>query len=329
MEEWFSLFWFKPSTFGSFHWANPYFLWLLIAIPLLFFLKWVFGSHRKNTISLSIDNIKDTTNYISNLRYLIPFFFTLGMAMLIFAMARPQLENTAENNYGSGIDIALAIDISESMTAKDLTPNRLEAAKKIAINFLKKRKQDRVALVAFAGETTSLSPLTTDYEVLINQLQNLNVSMIKTSGTALGMALASCINKLRDVPGKSKVAILISDGDNSTGSIDPEIALELAKTFGIRVYTIAIGKDAEVEKVDFKIMNLLATGSKGKFFKAGDNAVLQKIFENIDSLEKTRFEFSGEKSMIDHYYAYLNWSIVFILLSLFLSKSFLGNILED
>lgn len=329
MEEWFSLHWFKPSTIGSFQWANPYFLWLLLAIPLLFFLKWVFGSHRKNTISLSIDNLKDTTNYISNLRYLIPFFFTLGMAMLIFAMARPQLENTADNNYGSGIDIALAIDISESMTAKDLAPNRLEAAKKIAINFLKKRKQDRVALIAFAGETTSLSPLTTDYEVLTNQLQNLNTSMIKTSGTALGMALASCINKLKDVPGKSKVAILISDGDNSAGSIDPEIALELAKTFGIRVYTIAIGKDSEVEKIDFKIMNLLATGSKGQFFKAGDNAVLQKIFEKIDTLEKTRFEFSGEKSKIDHYYAYLNWSIVFILLSLFLSKSFLGNILED
>jgi Ca-activated chloride channel homolog len=329
MDDWFSFYWFKPSTITAFEWGNSYFLWLLLAIPLLFFLKWVFGSHQKNTISLSIENLRETTNYFAWLRYTIPFFFTLGMCMLILAMARPQLENTTADNYGNGIDIALAIDISESMTAKDLIPNRLEAAKKIAIDFLRKRKQDRVALVAFAGETTSLSPLTTDYEVLTNQLQNLNTSMIKTSGTALGMALASCINKLRDVPGKSKVAILISDGDNTAGSIDPEIALELAKTFGIRVYTIAIGKDSDVEKVDLKTMNLLATGSKGQFFKATDNTVLEKVFEKIDALEKTRFEFSGEKAMIDHYYTYLNWSIFFILLSLFLSKSFFGNILED
>jgi Ca-activated chloride channel homolog len=329
VEEWFSFFWFKPSTLNAFEWANPLFLWLLFAIPLLFFFKWVFGSHQKNTISLSIENIKTGTNYFSGLRHLIPFFFTLGMLMLILAMARPQLENTAADNYGSGIDIALAIDISESMLAKDLNPNRLEAAQKIAIDFLKKRKQDRVALVAFAGETTSLSPLTSDYEVLINQLQNLNPQMIKTSGTALGMALASCINKLRDVPGKSKVAILISDGDNTAGSIDPEIALELAKTFGIRVYTIAIGKNSAEDKVDLRTMNLLATGSKGQFFKASDNAVLEKIFQKIDALEKTRFEYSAEKNMIDHYYAYLNWSIVFILFSLFLSKSFFGNILED
>ncbi|MGL4632552.1 MAG: vWA domain-containing protein [Leadbetterella sp.] len=326
---WFSLKWFLPQTFQSFEWGNLLLLWLLLFVPIMFFLKWVFRANSRNIVSLSIGSLKKNISYFSWLRHLIPFFFTLGVICVILAIARPQLEDEESDNYAKGIDIVLGIDISDSMLEQDLRPNRLEAAKRIAIDFLKNQKQDRIALVAFAGEATTISPLTMDYEQLIQYIDGLNPSIIKTSGTALGQALGSCINKLRDVPGKSKVAILISDGDNTVGSIGPETATELAKTFGIRVYTIAIGQNIGTEHADFPMLKSIATGTQGQFFKATDSKILKGIFEKISTLEKTRFEFIGQKDVIDYYYVYLNWAIVFFLTSLFLSKSFFGNILED
>jgi Ca-activated chloride channel family protein len=143
------------------------------------------------------------------------------------------------------------------------------------------------------------------------------------------MALSSCINKLRDVPSKSKIAIIISDGDNTTGAIAPEIAIELAKTFGIRVYTIAIGKNSVEEVIDEKTLKMLAEKADGQFFRATDNDALSKIFNRINLLEKTIFKDQGIKDVSDYYYIYLNWSILFFLISLFLKFTFFGNILED
>lgn len=326
---WYSFNWFSVATLRKFEWANPYFFWLFLLIPVLFFLKWVFKSQRKQSLVLSVSNLSFQASLFVWLRYLVPFFYILGIVCLVLALARPQLVNQNKEKYAEGIDIALAIDISDSMLAKDLQPNRLEAAKNIGKEFVDGRANDRIALVAFAGETTTLSPLTTDYELLKEYLNSLNTSLIKTSGTAIGMALSSCINKLRDVPSKSKIAIIISDGDNTTGSIAPEIAIELAKTFGIRVYTIAIGKNSGEEVIDEKTLKMLAEKADGQFFRATDNDALSKIFSRINLLEKTIFKDQGIKDVSDYYYIYLNWSILFFLISLFLKFTFLGNILED
>ncbi len=326
---WYSFNWFSVATLRKFEWANPYFFWLFLLIPVLFFLKWVFKSQRKQSLVLSVSNLSFQASLFVWLRYLVPFFYILGIVCLVLALARPQLVNQNKEKYAEGIDIALAIDISDSMLAKDLQPNRLEAAKNIGKEFVDGRANDRIALVAFAGETTTLSPLTTDYELLKEYLNSLNTSLIKTSGTAIGMALSSCINKLRDVPSKSKIAIIISDGDNTTGAIAPEIAIELAKTFGIRVYTIAIGKNSGEEVIDEKTLKMLAEKADGQFFRATDNDALSKIFSRINLLEKTIFKDQGIKDVSDYYYIYLNWSILFFLISLFLKFTFLGNILED
>ena len=326
---WYSFNWFSVATLRKFEWANPYFFWLFLLIPVLFFLKWVFKSQRKQSLVLSVSNLSFQASLFVWLRYLVPFFYILGVVCLVLALARPQLVNQNKEKYAEGIDIALAIDISDSMLAKDLQPNRLEAAKNIGKEFVEGRANDRIALVAFAGETTTLSPLTTDYELLKEYLNSLSTNLIKTSGTAIGMALSSCINKLRDVPSKSKIAIIISDGDNTTGAIAPEIAIELAKTFGIRVYTIAIGKNSGEEVIDEKTLKMLAEKADGRFFRATDNNALAKIFSEINLLEKTKFKDQSIKDVSDYYYIYLNWSILFFLISLFLKFTFLGNILED
>lgn len=326
---WFSPYWFYPQTLISFHWANAYLLWLLGLIPFFFFLKWVFTSHRKQTLLLSVDGLPQKQGLMVKLRFLIPFFFMLGVFCLVLSLARPQLPVSGSENFTEGVDIAIAVDISESMLAEDLKPNRLEAAKAIGRSFIEGRVNDRIALVAFAGETITLSPLTTDYISLKDYLADLRTSLIKTSGTAIGVALASCVNKLRDVQGKSKVAIIISDGDNSAGAIPPETALELARSFGVRVYTIAIGKPGSEEVVDEKTLRMLARGPEGRFFQATDNTALSRIFDQIDHLEKSLAESSRVYDMTDYYYQYLNWAILFFLISLFLRFTFLGNLLED
>ncbi len=329
MKEWYNLNWLSFATLKTFEWANPGYFYALSLIPLLFFLKWVFGSQHKQKLILTTEFISTQSSFLIYLRYLIPLFFVLGMATLILALARPQLPNKSIKKYVEGIDIAIGIDISESMLATDLAPNRLEAAKNIAKEFINGRESDRIALVAFAGETTTLCPLTSDYDMLNEYLRELNTNLIKTSGTSIGLALASCINKLKDVGGKSKICILISDGENTAGSIDPETALELAKTFGIRIYTIAIGKDNSTEKIDEKTLKMLANGSKGMFYRASDNKALSQIFNQINTLEKNKFEDNKERDLSDYYYVYLSWSILFFLISFLLKNTFLGNLLED
>lgn len=326
---WFSPYWFYWSTLKGFVWGNGYLLWLLMLIPLFFFLKWVFQSHKRQTLALSINSIEGVDNWFVRFRYLVPLFFMLGLLCLVLALARPQLASTGAESLSEGIDIAIALDVSDSMLDTDLAPNRLGAAKDIGKKFIEGRVNDRIALVAFAGETATLSPLTTDYTTLIEYLEELSTSTVRTSGTAIGMALASCVNKLRDVAGKSKVAIIISDGDNTAGTISPETSLELAKSFGVRIYSIAIGKPNSAEAVDERTLKMLAGSSDGRFFRATDNNALSSIFEQINQLEKSRAQNMKSYDMVDYYYQYLNWSILFFLISLFLRFSFLGNLLED
>lgn len=326
---WFSLHWFTYPTLKSFQWANIHLFWLIALIPLFIFLKWVFKSSKRPVLVLTIGDTRSNFNILAKLRFLVPLLFLAGVLCVILALARPQLPNVSSESLTEGVDIAIAVDVSVSMLETDLQPNRLEAAKKIAGEFVKGRVNDRIALVAFAGETITLSPLTTDYSALENYLDMLNTSLISTSGTAIGVALASCINKLRDVQGKSKVAIIISDGDNMGGNINPETALTLANSFGVRVYTIAIGKSTSKETIDEKTLKMLAEGGGGEFFRATDNSVLSGIFSEIDRLEKNLYQRQGVHDMTDYYYPYLYWALTFFILSLFLRFTYLGNLLED
>lgn len=323
---WFSPYWFYPDTLLGFNWAYGYLLWLLGLVPGLFLLKWIFQSHKKSTLKMSTQMSK---NIWANLRFLVPLFFMFGICSLILAIGRPQLPKSGSETYAEGIDLALAIDISDSMLDTDILPTRLEAAKDFGKSLVEGRSHDRIALVAFAGETITLSPLTTDHQSIIAYLEDLSTEDIRVSGTAIGMALASCVNKLRDVPGKSRVAIIISDGDNTAGIISPQTAVELAKTFGIRVYTIAIGTPYSVEVVDEATLRMMADESEGHFFRADDTNSLSNILEEINKLETTRAVFSSQPDMVDYYYSYLNWAFIFLLISFFLRFTFWGNLLED
>jgi Ca-activated chloride channel family protein len=213
----------------------------------------------------------------------------------------------SKEQFSEGIDIMLAMDISESMLATDLSPNRLDAAKNVAREFVKGRLQDRIGLVVFAGESFSICPLTTDYEMLNQYLDEINSNLIKTTGTAIGSALATCINRLREVQGTSKVAIILSDGDNTAGILDPLTATDLAKSFGIKVYTIAVGSNSESEKIDENTLREIANEGNGQFFRATDNQTLKNIFEQINRLEKVKVKDNVYRDVEDFYYIYLIW----------------------
>ena len=228
-----------------------------------------------------------------------------GIFLLTVALARPQSSNSWQEYESEGIDIILALDISTSMLARDFSPDRLEAAKEVATKFVIERQRDRIGLVVFSGESFTQSPLTTDHAVLVNVMKEIKSGMI-ADGTAIGLGLANAINRLKDSPSKSRVIILLTDGVNNQGDIAPITAAELAKTFGIRVYTIGVGSMGEAPypvptdfgiviqqipvEIDEEILTRIADMTGGKYFRATDNRKLEQIYEEIDQLEKSRIE---------------------------------------
>lgn len=329
MWDWFSIDWLSWQTLRSFVWAEKLYLYAIIGVPFLFLFRWLFYTRGQQKLGLSLTSYQLRTNWISYLRFIPPIFFILGIICILLSLARPQRVRESKEQFSEGIDIMLAIDISESMLATDLSPNRLEAAKNVGHEFIKGRFQDRIGLVVFAGEAFSMCPLTTDYEILNEYLNEINSNLIKTTGTAIGSALATCINRLREIPSKSKVAIILSDGDNTAGSLDPLTATDLAKSFGIKVYTIAVGADAAKAKIDENTLREIAREGNGQFFRATDNQTLRNIFEQINRLEKVKIKDNVYRDVEDFYYIYLNWAVVFLLSAFFFKNTFIGNILED
>lgn len=233
----------------------------------------------------------------------LPFVLRLfSIACLIIALARPQTELRQEIAEGKGIDIILCIDVSGSMTAQDFTPNRLEAAKKVATDFVNRRLTDRIGVVIFSGESFTQCPLTTDHSVLVNAISNIRNGLLE-DGTAIGSGLSTSVDRLRSANSPSKVVLLLTDGENNGGLIDPQTAKEIARTFSVRVYTIGVGSDGyapkpiqtplgvvmEREKVsiDEKLLTEIAAQTGGRYFRAKDNEGLAEIYSNIDMLEKT------------------------------------------
>ncbi len=237
----------------------------------------------------------------------------------------------------------MAIDISQSMQISDFTPTRLDAAKEVAIDFINGRVQDRIGLVVFSGDAFSLAPLTTDYELLKSYVNEIDFAMIENRGTAIGSALGVVTNRMRESDSKSKVCILLSDGDNTAGNIDPITAAELASAYGIKIYTIIVGKEGMVpygkdffgrpnmieNTVDETIMRKIAEIGSGEFFRVSDTEALVRVFDRIDQLEKAEIKETRFKDTADYYYNYLMWAIVFLLLWLFLKSTFISNILQD
>src|SRR5690606_33902931 len=323
--QWLSPEWFYPSTFFSITWENPYVLYLLALVPAIFVLRWLFNFRFRQKLDIALPKNEITWNTSTLIRFIPDVIMTLVLALIIIALARPQKTNEKVDQWTEGIDIMLVIDISESMKIEDFKPNRLEAAKAVAQDFVKGRFQDRIGLVIFSGDAYSLAPLTTDYELLFTYIDDISFDKIENRGTAIGSALAVATNRLRESEAKSKVVILLSDGDNTAGNIDPITAAELAYAYDIKIYSVAIGKEGKVpmgkdffgrtnyidNTLDETTLRRIAEIGEGKFFRAADNAALLEVFETIDQYEKVEIKESAYKNTTDYYNVYLMWAILF------------------
>jgi Ca-activated chloride channel family protein len=340
---WYSLDWFSPSTLKAFAWEHSEFLYFVLAVPLLFVVRWLlrFYFNQKLPVAVSQKDLK--TSPLNLVRMLPEFLLMLALMLILTALARPQKTNEKVEQWTEGIDIMIALDISQSMQIEDFTPNRLEAAKDVALNFIKGRVQDRIGLVVFSGDAFSLAPLTTDYDLLRSYVNEISFEMIENRGTAIGSAMAVVTNRMRESESKSKVCILLSDGDNTAGNIDPITAAELASAYNIKVYTIVVGKEGLVpygkdffgrpnmieNTVDETTLRKMAEIGGGKFFRATDNQALAQVFSQIDQYEKAEIKETRFKDTSDYYFVYLQWAVSFFLLWLLLKSTFISNVLQD
>ena len=237
----------------------------------------------------------------------------LAFVMIILVLARPQTQNSWKNKSVEGIDIMLAMDVSTSMLAEDLKPNRIEAAKQVAAEFIAGRPNDNIGLSIFAGEAFTQCPMTTDHASLMNLLQNVRTDIaargLIEDGTAIGMGLANAVSRLKDSKAKSKVVILLTDGSNNRGDISPMTAAEIAKSLGIRVYTIGVGTNKVVE-IDNKMLSEIAVATEGDFYRATNTKELRKIYQEIDRLEKSKL---NVKQFSKKYEAYQPFALIAVL----------------
>jgi Ca-activated chloride channel family protein len=285
--------------------ANPGYLFLLLLlIPVI---GWYIYELRKADASIQIGDTRVIQKQPKSLRVRLlhlPFILRVAaITLLSLALARPQLTNRWSSESTEGIDIMMVLDISGTMLAEDLKPNRLEAAKQVASDFVLARPNDQIGLVVFAGESFTQCPLTIDHAVLVNLFQSIEYGMIE-DGTAIGLGLANAVNRMKDSQTKSKVIILLTDGSNNRGEIDPQTAADIAKTFGIRVYTVGVGSYGQVRipvqtpigtqhimmdsEFDETTLQRIAQTTGGQYFRATDNSSLKQIYEQIDQLEKTK-----------------------------------------
>ena len=287
--------------------ADPLFLYLLVLIPGM--IAFYVLKQQKASASLRMPGLqpfaKTGNTFRHYLRHILFGFRTVAIALLIIVLARPQKTDKFQDMSTEGIDIVLTVDISGSMLAQDFKPNRIEAAKNVATEFISGRPYDRIGLVVFSGESFTQCPLTTDHAVLINLLREIQSGMIE-DGTAIGNGLSTAVNRIKDSQAKSKVIILLTDGVNNRGEIAPLTAAGIAKTFGIRVYTIGVGtqgvapypvqtpygtqyQDMQVE-IDEGILQEIAQTTGGKYFRATDNDKLVQVYNEIDKLEKSKID---------------------------------------
>ena len=318
--------------------ANPEWFYLLLLIPIITALYvWKL---RKSYPAMQISDFhtvtKKTVTYKEILIHVSFAIEMLALILMIIALARPQSSEKNTSMNVEGIDIVMTMDISGSMLAEDFQPNRIEAAKKVAVKFIEERPTDRIGLVIFAGESFTQCPLTTDHAVLKNLFKEIKTGMIE-DGTAIGSGLATSVLRLKESEALSKVIILLTDGVNNTGSIDPASAAEIAKTFGIRVYTVGVGTNGtapypaqdifgnkryqQVEvQIDEDLMRKVSTITGGKYFRATDNTSLAKIYEEIDKLEKSKIEVYEYEKKHEEFFAFALYALLLICIDFALRK---------
>lgn len=343
LAEFFSMSWFLPETFRTYEWANLWALNLLWIIPALMLFRKFVKFLKNPVLELSLPKRAAKNNPWTYLRLIPTGFFFLSVVMIVIALARPQRSNERVEQFTEGIDIVLVMDISESMDLQDFTPNRLEAAKATAVDFINGRFGDRIGMVVFAGEAYSLAPLTNDYKLLTELINDISFNMMEAKGTAIGSAIASATNRMKESESASKVLILLSDGESNAGNVDPLFAAELASALDIKIYTIAVGKDGMVpygtdffgrpqmveSYLDETTLREIAKIGNGEFFRAADGGTLNSIFERIDTLEKAEILENRYKETSDYYRIYLFWAMLLFFVWLLLKSSFLNNFLLD
>jgi len=332
------------SVFGNMHFENPGFFILLLAVPIYIF--WLWAKRPQKSASFTISDthgIGPKESWRAVLRKFIPILRALAYCFLVIALARPQLTLTEQEEKAEGIDIMMIMDLSSSMLAKDFDPDRLSVSKEVATRFVDKRKFDRIGLVVFAGESFTQCPITTDHRVLKNFLASLECGILD-DGTAIGMGLASAVNRLKTSEAKSKVVILLTDGVNNAGYIKPMTAAEIAKEIGVKVYTIGVGSlgnaispvsrrsdgryvfgMAKVE-IDETLLQEIASLTGGKYYRATSEEKLEQIYQEIDKLEKTEIDVTVFKRYSEKFRSFMKYAFIFLLIEFLLNHVFLRRI---
>jgi Ca-activated chloride channel family protein len=289
---------------------NPEFFWLFLLLPAAVF--WQIWKRKQQSATLKISSVKGFKAQKSLLAKLKPFLFVLrliALSSLIFAMARPRkVDISSQTKSTKGIDIVMAIDVSGSMLAKDLKPNRMEALKKVAENFVEGRPNDRIGIVVYASEAYTKTPVTSDKAIIQDAIQSIKYDNVLQDGTGIGMGLTTAVNRLKDSKAKSKVIILLTDGVNNAGFIEPETASQIAREYGIKVYTIGIGTNGNAMfpyayapnggflfrmmpvEIDVNLLQIIARNTGGKYFRASSNSKLESIYKEINKLETTEIQ---------------------------------------
>tara|TARA_A200000159_G_C7292719_1_gene326440 strand:+ start:285 stop:1283 length:999 start_codon:yes stop_codon:yes gene_type:complete len=324
---------------------NPEYFIFLVIIPII--IVWNYFNSDKLTNSIKFSNSEafgESGNFYSKLKSILKYLRLISIILIVTALARPQVIDTSTRvKTNSGIDIIMAIDVSASMLAKDLKPNRLDALKNVAEEFIKNRISDRIGLVEYAGESYTKTPLTTDKSVTLRSLKDIKYNNIIEGGTAIGMGLATSVNRIKDSKAKSKVIILLTDGVNNAGFIDPMTAAELATEFQIKIYSIGLGTNglalspvgidsrgkfnyANVQvEIDEKLLTQISEMTGGKYFRATDNDRLKEIYSDIDELEKTEIEEFKYYSVDEKYRYFLLPAIILIAFEMIMKLTILRS----
>ncbi len=316
--------------------AYPAFFWALLLLPVM--AVWYIFRGRRSTSSMTLSGFENLDERVGSsriwLRHILFLFRLAVVTLIIVALARPQSSNQWEQVTTEGIDIVMCMDVSGSMRAMDFRPNRLEASKDVGIEFVNARGNDRFGLVVFAGESFTQCPLTTDRGVVVNFLNDIDFGVIE-DGTAIGMGLATAVNRIKDSRAKSKVVILLTDGVNNRGDVGPVTAAEIAASFGIRVYTIGVGTHGTAPvpvqdafgrmvtrsmpvEIDEDVLKKIAETTDGTYFRATDNHKLREIYQQIDQLEKTRMDVKQFSNKKEEYFPFLMAAMLILLFEIML-----------
>ncbi len=329
--------------FSDISFAYPWVLYFLVLVPIIFY--WYWKNKDINSPNITYSSLQMFGDAPKSLKerliHLPAILRLLALSVLIVAFARPQTFSSGENIYTEGIDIAMVLDISGSMLAEDFKPNRLDAAKKVIDDFIKGRTTDKIGLVIFSGESFTQCPLTIDYSVLRNLLSEIQSGMIE-DGTAIGNAIANGVNRLKDSQAKSKVMILLTDGVNNAGQIDPLTAAQIAQKFGIRIYSVGVGTIGEAPypfntpfgkryqmvpvEIDEALLKQISNVTGGKYFRATNNRKLVEIYNEIDRLEKTRVEVTSFRHAKELFFGWAFTGLILLLFEFGLSKTYLRKL---